>query len=362
MVRIVLGLALAAIPPALELREGIPDDWGGAFRPLVWILFVGLGLLAIVSGVRAFRAEIALDRAYGAAGGRFRLSRPALSILFPFILAMLVSLSLLAQIEAEDARTDWPPKEELVHLPPKDALRFLSLGYREFLADLLWLRAINYFGEHLHTDRKYVAMDRYIEAVIALDPLFQAVYKYAGTVSMYNLKRITKQSVESSIHYLEQGYRRFPQNWEFPFMICANYLFEMPRYAKDAAEKRRYQETGAEYCREASVLPGALQYLPTMTGGVLSQLGERQLAARHFRELILRTEDPKLRRDLEQRYAALASEGTAKRVEQEAAEFFKAHEQGFPYLSPDLFLLVGRRGALPDGAAEIRHALATADR
>ena len=67
---------------------------------------------------------------------------------------------------------------------------------------------------HLPNGRRVVIdakapLDRYLDAVIALDPQFRAVYRYAGTVMMYNLRRIARESIERSNHYLEQGYRKF---------------------------------------------------------------------------------------------------------------------------------------------------------
>src|SRR5437879_4358280 len=37
---------------------------------------------------------------------------------------------------------------ELIYLPPTRVLRAVSLGYEHALADVLWFRTINYFGEH----------------------------------------------------------------------------------------------------------------------------------------------------------------------------------------------------------------------
>src|SRR5262249_33944472 len=155
----------------------------------------------IATGALGLRAELRDDRAYAGTRRRGRLSPIAASILRPFVAVTLVAVGLLCQVEVEDGRTEWPPKEEISYLPRTDALRLLTIGYREFWADVLWLRSINYFGEHLHTDHKYKALDRYLEAVIGLDPKFQGVYRYAGTVTMYNLRRISRKSVMKSLHY-----------------------------------------------------------------------------------------------------------------------------------------------------------------
>src|SRR5215510_2551615 len=114
MLRILLGLAFAAIPPLLELGEGIPDDWEGAFRPIVWALCLFVAIACVASGVIELRRELRDDRAYAAHRRPHHLSPFAASLLRPFVVVTLVALCLLCQVEAEDGRTEWRPKEEVV--------------------------------------------------------------------------------------------------------------------------------------------------------------------------------------------------------------------------------------------------------
>ena len=53
-------------------------------------------------------------------------------------------------------------------LPNKDALVWMSLGQREFVADLIWIRALQY--NTLHDDAHLV--ENFADAIIALDPDF----------------------------------------------------------------------------------------------------------------------------------------------------------------------------------------------
>ena len=47
--------------------------------------------------------------------------------------------------------------EDLYYLPPTDWLRVFSFGWDEAAADLIWMRALVYFGdEFLHVDRRPV--------------------------------------------------------------------------------------------------------------------------------------------------------------------------------------------------------------
>ena len=356
MLRLAIGLALLAFPLTLELRGELR---GAELSLPVWFVFSAAALLLFVAGARDVVLELRESRAADAMRSGV-LSRTSVSFVRAVVVVGLVPILLFVQGEAELERADWPPEQEILHLPKPEVLRVLSLGYRGFAADLVWLRAIGYYADHFFADRKYNWLEKYLDAVIALDPLFRTPYRYAGTVTMYNLRTITKEAVERSTHYLEQGYQRFPTDWEFPFTICSNYLFELTRFAKDEAEKRRYQETGAEFCREASVLPGALPFLGSMAGSYLTRLGKRQLARQHFRELILRTEDPKMREKLQLKYAALVSKEAARKVDDDAGRFFRQHQENYPYLATDLFLHLGPRGGDADTGKTLRAALGAA--
>ena len=57
----------------------------------------------------------------------------------------------------------------LIYLPPTNFLRAVSLGYQQTLADLLWFRAISYFGRHYHGTRIYPWLASMCDVVTDLD-------------------------------------------------------------------------------------------------------------------------------------------------------------------------------------------------
>ena len=60
---------------------------------------------------------------------------------------------------------------------------------------------------------------------------------------MYNGRPITNGAVMMSNHFLERGVRQFPDDWELPFMLGCNYLFELktedPKAARRVPAHRR---------------------------------------------------------------------------------------------------------------------------
>ncbi|MBW2507597.1 MAG: hypothetical protein JRE81_03105, partial [Deltaproteobacteria bacterium] len=68
------------------------------------------------------------------------------------IIAVALLLAALAGVwslrgRAMDHYLETQAYEDIYYLPPPDWLQVMSLGYRRALADLIWLRALIYFGD-----------------------------------------------------------------------------------------------------------------------------------------------------------------------------------------------------------------------
>ena len=71
---------------------------------------------------------------------------------------------------------------ETTYLPPGPVLRILALGQQSFLADLVYVRAAHYFVEHLVTDSQLPWLDRYLNAIWALDANCKSSYRWGSEV------------------------------------------------------------------------------------------------------------------------------------------------------------------------------------
>ena len=69
---------------------------------------------------------------------------------------------------------------EVLYLPNGTALDFISFGYRNFLADVLWFQTVNYFGKHFRTDRNYEWLAKMCDLVTDLDPGAAHAYEFAA--------------------------------------------------------------------------------------------------------------------------------------------------------------------------------------
>jgi hypothetical protein len=66
------------------------------------------------------------------------------------------------------------PFEELAYYPSGQALQPATLGHAESAADLAWLRAVQYYGEHRQTDLRFTQMRHVFDILAALSPTFES--------------------------------------------------------------------------------------------------------------------------------------------------------------------------------------------
>ncbi len=72
------------------------------------------------------------------------------------------------------------PFEELAYYPSGRALRPAALGHAESMADLAWIRAVQYYGEHRQTDLRFTRMAHVFEVLTALAPGFESPYVFGA--------------------------------------------------------------------------------------------------------------------------------------------------------------------------------------
>jgi hypothetical protein len=255
--------------------------------------------------------------------------------------AALIAATVLTQSRALDLRKRFNAEEDILYLPRPSALKAIALGHHELAADLVFMRAIIYFGAQLHGRRDYHWLDNYLNTIVALDPHWRTPYRWAGVATMYDGRTITNESVMESSHFLELGTRQFPDDWELPFMLGCNYLFELK--TDDPAEKARWKRIGGEYVRHAALVGGGPSWLPLLAATIMRQEGEEEAAVRHLEEVYLSTQDPKTREQVGNRLLSLHAQIDLARAERERVEFERAWKSTVPYASPDFFAIVGER-------------------
>lgn len=233
--------------------------------------------------------------------------------------------------------------EDVYYLPPPDYLKAFSLGYREALADAIWMKALVYFGEELVHRGDVTNVYHYTDAMLALDPRFKKVYHWVAVTSIYRPGRVGKEDVYKAIAYLKQGARLFPDDGELAWDLGATYSFELPPLLATKAEGDQARRDGLEYLELAALRGAGPAWLGLQAATQLGHLGKTEQALRHLEEVYATTTDLALREQIEIRISRLRSAAYAEAFRHSNEELSAARAKHYPYLDDTLYLLVGPR-------------------
>ncbi len=70
--------------------------------------------------------------------------------------------------------------EELSYYPSGNHLRPATLGHAESAADLAWIRAVQYYGEHRRSDNRFIKMEHVFDILTTLSPEFVDAYIFGA--------------------------------------------------------------------------------------------------------------------------------------------------------------------------------------
>lgn len=235
--------------------------------------------------------------------------------------------------------TNERPSDE-AQLSPASAYRIGTLGHASWAANLLWIRALIYFGETLVHAQAQRHLQDFANTIEAVDPKFRAAYLWAATVSIYNSRRITRASVERSIAHLERGLREFPDDGEMLYQLGFLYWSEMLPFYRDDAERMQMRRRAAVLYQRSSARGYGPAWLSLAAGRALENAGLDQQAVEHLRALLLRTEDEASRARIRRRLEELTGESLRDPFDEEISRLDRERQGSYPYLSPMLYLFV----------------------
>lgn len=72
------------------------------------------------------------------------------------------------------------PLEELSYYPSGQRLELATLGHAETFADLAWMRAVQYYGEHRASDMRFTRLYHVFDILTTLSPRFVPSYIFGG--------------------------------------------------------------------------------------------------------------------------------------------------------------------------------------
>jgi hypothetical protein len=198
---------------------------------------------------------------------------------------LLIVAALTAQAAVQRSfETAWPRRsiEQFLYLPSGRHTKALTLGFSNLAADVLWVRAVSYFGGHMLTDLEYPWLYRILVQVTTLDPPFTYPYIFGGMALA-----LKAESVDESIAMLSRGMTNYPGDWRYPFYIGFNAFYN-----------QRDPERAAYLMRYAASLPGSPEYLPRLAASLLAESGRLDAAVRFLETMAEGTRDESARANI----------------------------------------------------------------
>jgi hypothetical protein len=259
---------------------------------------------------------------------------------FGIAVAATAALALLAHDALRDHRDGFPDDVDVLYVPPPRYLQPMSLGYREALADLVWVQALVFTGAHIG-DTDIAAVTRYAEAITGLSPRFHQAYVWGGVTPIYGgSAAVTRDMVDRAIAIYRKGIENFPESHRLLYafgMLLTHQVPSTPGYTD--AEKQASKAEGAEMIRRAAAFgadPLVRQYAATLITDHATELMARQF----LESQLASAEDEGYRRLLRRKLERLGAQGSIEEIERTRNAFMQEQAEQVPYVADSVYAVI----------------------
>jgi len=209
-------------------------------------------------------------------------------------IAWLVALAFLAGAvglvrDAQRRLPPRPPLAELAYYPSGRALRPASLGHGESAADLAWLRAVQYYGEHRRTDLRFPQLEHVFNVLTTLAPRFESPYVFGAFVLAQE-----GRDFAGAERLMRKGLEANPRSAQLAFEM--GFLHYVRPGGRDLG-------LAAEYFERSARLPGAPPFAARFAAHARQHAGDLAVALLLWDE-VRRTSPNRLLREMAEREIA----------------------------------------------------------
>jgi len=205
-----------------------------------------------------------------------------------------------------------------------------AFGFRNVLADVVWLEAVQVMGNLKMTPVEYDRLFELLNVEANFDPKFEIPYLLGGLVLGES-----PQHGREALRVFERGKVTHSADWRFPFYMGFTHYFSLG----DAV-------AGGGAMAEAARLPGSPAYLPGLASRMLSEAREPESALALLEPIVKQESDPARKSVLERRIREVTVERDLQALER-AMEKYREKTGTVP---SDLSVLVreGILAAIPE--------------
>ncbi len=169
------------------------------------------------------------------------------------ILLLFLSAYTFTFTHVKNYRDSLRKGEPLLYLPPKEIMQIVSLDYKNLVSELLFFRAIVYFGDKFETKvmPNWHWIYRAIETSTYLDPYNIDSYYFAEAVLAWDAKAPKEANI-----ILERGAKFRNWDWYIPFFMGFNSFY----FLKDNKEAAKWFSEAAKINKEIAPIAAKFYY------------------------------------------------------------------------------------------------------
>ncbi|MCJ7580294.1 MAG: hypothetical protein MUP98_07145 [Candidatus Aminicenantes bacterium] len=171
------------------------------------------------------------------------------------------------------------PGSSIIYMPSGNHLKFASFGNSAMMADLIYLWAIQYYGNYNIQDR-FEHLEHIFSVIAELDPLYLDPYEVGALIAVYEA-----QDVELAFKILDLGLKNNPDQWIFPF--------QAGHYAQSFLKDFK---TAKEYYEKAKIIEGAPSQTERLAANAAFKMMDYEEAWQSWLEIYETATDERIRK------------------------------------------------------------------
>ena len=234
-----------------------------------------------------------------------------------FLLSVVVSARIQAHTagrgESRGAREGGSLLVEISRRPE------FSFGFRNFLADVAWLQAVQVAGSRTLSHEDYDRLASLLDAVTRYDRRFLIPYLVGGI-----LLGDSPDHAGDALRILSRGRENYPEDWRLPFYMGYNWYYVI-------GDSRK----GALAMQEAALLPGCPAFIGPLAARMYGEGNDPETALEMLEKLIQVEADPYRKSAFEHRRVEVLVERDLRLLEG-AVMAYRTTRGGFPSDLQDL--------------------------
>ena len=189
------------------------------------------------------------------------------------LLALIVAAGLGSAIALQSARDRWFPQVaspvDEIYFSSGEALGRMALSFKSLLADVYWMRAVQYFGGTRLDVKNGVApkpgsgrtgydlLYPLLDVTTTLDPSFNIAYRFGATFLAEGYPNGPGRP-DQAVALLEKGFDNNPGKWQYLYDKAFVYYWSMHDYRQ-----------AAHWFSEAAKVPGSPAWMPGLAAFML---------------------------------------------------------------------------------------------